>query len=198
MAGQRKQDQWTAGLLVPARMVGAAQEHLSAAEDYTRPVEEVGQTAAQGQVSAHMAGTVRGLLCAAGGYKGLAEGPDLAVGLERVSVRRATAGRVVHSPRDAVAEHTELVEVADQPPAPEEADSSCTGVGSTLCLPEAIRLEPTRLNNLQRQGRISDRHCQVKKQNTMPRLLKKEFTDKYAASLIVGGLDRSTHFSWNR
>lgn len=32
----------------------------------------------------------------------------------------------------------------------------------------------------------------------MPRLLKKDFTDKYAASLIVEGLDRSTHFSWNR
>ena len=49
MAGRRRQDQWAAGLLapeqVPARMVGAVQGHLSAAEDWTRPVEEVGQAA---------------------------------------------------------------------------------------------------------------------------------------------------------
>lgn len=143
-------------------MVGAAQEHRSAAEDCTRPVEEAGQAAALGQVSVHMAGAVQGLLGAVEGYTGLSEGPDQAVGLGQVSVHRATTGRVVHSPRDAVGEHMGLAEGPDQPPAPEEADSSCTGVDSTLCLPEAIRSKVTRLSNLQQQSRITDRHCQVK------------------------------------
>lgn len=109
-----------------------------------------------------MAGAVRGLLGAVEGYTGLAEEPDQAVGPGQVSVHRVTAGRVVHSPRDAVGEHMELIEVADQPPVPEEADSSCTGVDSTLCRPEAIRSKVTRLSNLQRQSRITDRHCQVR------------------------------------
>lgn len=109
-----------------------------------------------------MVGAVQGLLGAVEGYTGLAEGLDQAVGLGQVSVHMATAGRVVHSPRDAVGEHMELVEVADQPPAPERTDSSCTGVDATLCLPEAIRSKVTRLSNLQRQSRITDRHCQVK------------------------------------
>lgn len=109
-----------------------------------------------------MARAVQGLLGAVEGYAGLAEGPDQAAALEQVSVHRAMPGRVVHSPRDAVGEHIELVEVADQPPAPEEADNSCTGVGSTLYMPEAIRSKATRLSNLQRQSRITDSHCQVK------------------------------------
>lgn len=71
-----------------------------------------------------MVGAAQERLGAAEGCMGLAEGPDQAVGLEQVSAHKAMAGRVVHSPQDAVGEHMKLVEGSDQAPGPEEAGSS--------------------------------------------------------------------------